>query len=383
MSHDPIRVGVIGQGFWATTAHLPVLHHLPQYEPAAVASRDASRAQQTARRFGIPRVYGDVARLIDDPEIDLVAILTPAPTHAVLARAAIEAGKDVYVEWPLTTSSSESAALLESAETAGVRHLVGLQRRMGPSIRYARDLVRQGYVGQIRGVRISVGTGDFGFPRPSEREWTLDPDNFTHLLSVYGGHFLDTLFQIVGPPVDVSAVTQHVPGATGSPEATESVRRRPVDEVMMTGTLQRGGLFGVHIEGAQSVPTGLSIDITGTDGVLHIRNDHTFAEVDNTIHGASAEQVGLTALTVPASYRSLAADGVGQTVLDLAYLYSAYAADEHRTDVAVPTFADAVDLHRVIDVVSSSASAGSASLTVDGQDGRVATIPPSTSKVVP
>ena len=202
---------------------------------------------------------------------------------------------------------------------------------------------------------MSVGTGDFGFPRSGAREWTLDPDNFTHLLSVYGGHFLDTLFHIVGPPVDVSALTQHLPGASDHPGATESMRRRPVDEVMMTGTLKHGGLFGVHIEGAQAVPTGLSIDITGTEGVLHIHNDETFAQVDNTIMGANTRHPDLTGLPVPASYRSLTEGDVGQAVLDLAYLYSAHAADEHRTDVAVPTFADAVDLHRIIDVVSSSA----------------------------
>jgi predicted dehydrogenase len=77
-------------------------------------------------------------------------VLAPAPEHAPLAKAAIAAGKDIYSEWPLTTKTSDSEELLSLAEAKEVRHIVGLQRRLGPSARYTRDLVKQGYVGRIR-----------------------------------------------------------------------------------------------------------------------------------------------------------------------------------------------------------------------------------------
>jgi len=58
----------------------------------------------------------------------VLAILPPAPQHAALVRAAIAVGKDVYCEWPLTTTVADTEDLLDRAEKAGVRHVVGLQR---------------------------------------------------------------------------------------------------------------------------------------------------------------------------------------------------------------------------------------------------------------
>jgi hypothetical protein len=62
---------------------------------------------------------------------------------------------------------------------------------MGPSARYTRDLVNQGYVGDLRSARLSVGVNAFAPIRPGRFEWTFDASNVTHVLSVYAGHFLD------------------------------------------------------------------------------------------------------------------------------------------------------------------------------------------------
>jgi hypothetical protein len=75
--------------------------------------------------------------------VDLVAVVAPAPEHARLVKQTIAAGKDVYCEWPLSTNTKDSEELLALAEAMGVRHMVGLQRCMGPSARYTRDLVRR------------------------------------------------------------------------------------------------------------------------------------------------------------------------------------------------------------------------------------------------
>jgi predicted dehydrogenase len=93
--------------------------------------------------------------------VDLVVIPTPAPEHAHLVRAAIAAGKDVYSEWPLTTTTAESEELPRLAEDRGVQQVVGLQRRFAPSASYAHGLIAQGYVGTIRGVRMTVGVDAF------------------------------------------------------------------------------------------------------------------------------------------------------------------------------------------------------------------------------
>src|SRR3954454_1691873 len=151
MTDRPIGVGIIGAGGWAKYGHIPALQFLDGFEVIAVSARTRESAERCATEFGIPHPYDDPHALIADADVDLVVVLTPAPDHARFAKAAIEAGKDVYCEWPLTTSTADSQELLALAEAKGVRH-VGLQRRLGPAARYARDLVEQGYVGRLRGV---------------------------------------------------------------------------------------------------------------------------------------------------------------------------------------------------------------------------------------
>jgi predicted dehydrogenase len=152
--------------------------------------------------------FTDANELIQHPGIELIIVLPPAPQHAAFVRAAIAAGKDVYCEWPLTTSISDTEDLLARAKVAGIRHIVGLQRRMGPSARYVRDLLSKGYVGQIRSVRMHVSMNYFQGRRSADLTWTVPPENFSHVLSIYGGHFMDMLFHVVGAPQTVSAVVK-------------------------------------------------------------------------------------------------------------------------------------------------------------------------------
>jgi predicted dehydrogenase len=77
---------------------------------------------------------------------------------------------------------------------------------MGPSARYARDLLAQGYLGQIRSVRMHVSMNYFQGRRSTDLAWTIPPENFSHILSIYDGHFMDMLFHVVGAPEIVWAV---------------------------------------------------------------------------------------------------------------------------------------------------------------------------------
>jgi predicted dehydrogenase len=81
-----------------------------------VSSRTKRTAESLAAEFDIQHAFDDHRDLIADPDVDLVVILAPGPEHARLTRAAIEGAKDVYSEWPLTTSTAESKELLALAE---------------------------------------------------------------------------------------------------------------------------------------------------------------------------------------------------------------------------------------------------------------------------
>jgi predicted dehydrogenase len=168
-----IRVGIVGVGNWARYGHIPALQLLPEYEITAVSSRSQETADATAKEFGFAQAFNNAQTLIRHPEVDLVVVLPPAPQHSALVRSVIAAGKDVYCEWPLTTTVKDAEELLALAESAEVRHVVGLQRRLGPSARYARDLIKSGYVGQMRSVRLHVSMEYFTAQRPPALAWTL------------------------------------------------------------------------------------------------------------------------------------------------------------------------------------------------------------------
>jgi predicted dehydrogenase len=355
MNRNKIRVGIIGAGGWARYGHIPALRTLDTFEIVAVSSRTKKTAETLAAEFDIPYAYHDHHDLIAHPAVNLVVILAPGPEHARLTKAAIARGKDVYSEWPLTTSTAESEELLALAEAKGVRHIVGLQRRFAPSARYVHDLVEQGYVGKIRGVRMSVGVDAFQ-PRMSERRaWTIDAANFTHVLSIYGGHFGDLLFHAVGFPARLTAVVENQ-FPTVTIEATgEKVPNTSPNEVMVIGTLEEAGLFSVQLEGAQRHRTGLQIDITGTDGVLRITNPRGFENKDdNTITGMAEGAASFAPLPVPAEYETLAKTHLDASVQDVAYLYAAHARDRRNGTSEASDFRDAVRMHHLIDQISSS-----------------------------
>jgi predicted dehydrogenase len=110
---------LVGVGNWAKYGHIPALQLLPEFEIVGVSSRSKAKAEETASAFNIPYAFDDVQALVSHPEVDLIAVLSPAPEHASAVKAAIATGKDVYCEWPLTTNTRESEELLSLAQTAG------------------------------------------------------------------------------------------------------------------------------------------------------------------------------------------------------------------------------------------------------------------------
>lgn len=352
MGNDKIRVGIIGAGGWANYWHIPALQALKEFDVVAVSSRKQETAEKTAAQLNIPLAFGNEEALIDHPDVDLVAVVYPAPEHARLVKATIAAGKDVYSEWPLTTSTADSEELLALADAKGVRHVVGLQRRMGPSARYTRDLVKQGYVGKIRGVQMRVSTDAFVPTMPGRYEWAFHATNFSNVLSIYAAHFGDMLFRSVGFPKKLTAVIETQFPFFTVLETGEQIPNTNPNEAMVIGTLEGGGLFSMQVEGAQKHRTGLQIDISGTEGVLRITNPLAFQNKnDNAIEGMEGDATTFSPLPIPDKYESLAKSGLDVSAQDLAYLYAAYASDKKDGTSEASNFKDAVRQHHLIDEI--------------------------------
>jgi predicted dehydrogenase len=358
MKEQRIRVGIIGTGGWARYGHIPVLQALQGFDVVALAGRNKEKVQKYADEFGIGMAYGNAEELIAHPTIDLVVVLAPTPEHGRLSAAAIAAGKDVYSEWPLSTSTAESERILAQAQAQGVKHVIGLQRRFSPAVRYLKHLMQENYVGTLRGVRMSVGVDAFGPVMPDAVKWVLEDANFTHLLPIYGGHFHDVLFSTVGFPKQLAAITKVQFPMTTLAETGQQVPYSSANEVIVMGTLEGSALFSIQLEGGQAHRTGLQIDITGTEGVLRMTNPHAFQnQSDHRIEGMKHGAATFAELPVPAEFAFLPTAGMDASALDVAYLYSAYARDKASGTNEATSFEDAVRQHRLIDRINASSAA--------------------------
>jgi predicted dehydrogenase len=354
-----IRVGLVGVGNWATYGHIPALKLLPQYQIVAVCSRSIEKAKSIAEEFKIAHAFSRVDDLVNLPDVDLVVVLSPAPEHARIVKAAIGAGKDVYCEWPLTTNTQDSEELLRLAETAGVRHFVGLQRTLGASSLHLSQLIRERYIGDIRSVRMHVSMGSFGPTRSASLEWTLPAGNFSHVLSIYGGHFMDMLFHALGKPEMLNGiVATQFPMLTLASTGREYPNETP-DAFMVMGRLAGGALFQIQIEGGKQNLGGLQIEITGTLGDIKVMNERAFVtKHHDVIEAALGDKGAWASLLLPCSTKLIPCSDLDSSVEDLAQLYAAFESDRRTGGTTVRTFADAVELHRLIDAINTSSRSG-------------------------
>jgi predicted dehydrogenase len=196
----PLRVGMVGYAFmgaahsqaWRTAPRFFDLPLSPQL--AAVAGRDSGRVAAAAAKLGWESAETDWRRLIERDDIDLIDICTPGSTHAEIAIAALEAGKHVLCEKPLANSVAEAERMTAAAESAaarGVFSMCGFSYRRTPALSLAKRLVDSGALGQLRHVRAQY-LQDWLADENAPLTWRLDKTmSGSGSLGDIGAHIID------------------------------------------------------------------------------------------------------------------------------------------------------------------------------------------------
>ena len=224
-------------------------------ELVAIGGRDAGAAGDMARRFDWQHVETDWRALVARPDVDLVDICTPGDTHAEIAIAALEAGKHVLCEKPLANTVDEARSMADAAERArarGIRSMVGFTYRRVPAIALARQLVREGRIGELRHVRAQY-LQDWLVDPETPLTWRLQKDRAgSGALGDIGAHIIDLTHFVTGESITgVSAVTETfvrerpLPGATRGLSAEVGSGRGAVtvdDAALFLGRLSGGAL---------------------------------------------------------------------------------------------------------------------------------------------
>jgi predicted dehydrogenase len=154
-----IRVGVIGAGAWGLN-HVRVVSTEPRCKLIAVADPDRLTVERVRSLSAHARVVGDADQIFASTDIDAVIIVSPAPTHASLARAAFAAGKHVLIEKPLAMSLRDAVLVAEAARTSQRVGVVGHLMVHHPIVIRLRELLRSGYLGKLHylhSTRVNLG----------------------------------------------------------------------------------------------------------------------------------------------------------------------------------------------------------------------------------
>jgi predicted dehydrogenase len=178
-ANDKVRMGYIGLGNRGDQVHDGFLEHGDQQTVAVCDLRDENLDLAVKKSRGNPVRYKDYKKLLEDKNIDAVMIATPDHWHALMFNDACNAGKDVYVEKPLSLTVVEGRKMVETANRTSRVVQVGIQRRSAKFLREAAEFVQGGGIGQVtvaKGYHVynewPNGIGNFpDAAPPSEAEW--------------------------------------------------------------------------------------------------------------------------------------------------------------------------------------------------------------------
>lgn len=357
-----IGVGIIGASAdrgWAALAHVPALKSLPDFEITALSTTRRESAEAAAAQFGVPHAFDNHHDLVAHPSVDLVAVTVKVPAHLELVTAAINAGKMVYCEWPLGNGLAEAEQMAALARAKGVRGFVGLQARNAPAIGYVRDLVRQGYVGEVRSTTL-IGSGmNWGPVMEQANAYTGDVRNGATLLSIPFGHTVDALCHCLGEVQDVTATLANRVTRFTVAETGETLPMTSHDQVCVTGTLAGGAALSVHYRGGMSRGTNLLWEINGSEGDLQITSFGGHAQMfELSVQGARGTDTALQPLAIPDSYRWAPDQPPPGFSFNVAQAYARLASDLRDGTSLCATFDDAVTRHRLLDAVETAARTG-------------------------
>lgn len=205
---DKVIWGIIGCGDVAEIKSGPAFQKLPHSELRAVMRRNLEKAEDFAHRHGVPEFYGDVNKIIQNPQINAVYIATPPSSHLNYAEKSLATGKCVYLEKPMVLNLKEANELQLLVEKYKGKLTVAHYRRQLPAFLKVKELLADREIGDPRIVSISIRQPENpALVAQSETNWRIDP-------GLSGGgyfydlapHQLDLMYTYFGKPIYTSGI---------------------------------------------------------------------------------------------------------------------------------------------------------------------------------
>ena len=357
---DKIRLGFVGANVnstWSSQSHYPALLASPDVELTAVCTSRPESAEEARQAFGVKLAFHDFREMVASSEIDAVAVVVRVPLHYDPTKVAIEAGKHVYTEWPLGRTTAEAEELANLANAKGVQTAVGLQSRVSPALLYVKELIDGGYVGEVLSCHVTT-MRDGALQRPSSRNWNLDIGQGANTLTIANGHVIDALRMVLGDFKRVACMVTTQISPIYETDTHESVEPSSPDNVRVSGQLERGAAVSVHVGAVPWAGTGYRMEIYGREGTLVATGSVSSQRGEMLrVQGAQRSQE-LIDLTIPERFVFVPDDFPKGDPFNVGQMYALFADAIRTGQNRLPTFNDAVDLHRFLDTIKRASDTG-------------------------
>jgi predicted dehydrogenase len=228
-------------------------------------------------------------------------------------------------------------------------------------MRYLRDLVAHGYVGEVLSTSVVASGAAWGDVFPTRNAYTLDRDGGNTLLGVTVGQLADPLAFVLGEPIELTATMANRRPEVRNAETGEPATMTTEDQIAVTGVLDGGAVASLHFRGGLSRGTNLLWEINGTEGDIVVSGDLGYVSVGAvTLRGARGGDEALAELPVPERYELVPAlaGQAGSPAYNVAHAYALLHEDWTTGSAHVPTFADALEVHRLLDRIERAAQTG-------------------------
>jgi len=353
-----IGVGIIGTGMWSGLHAMSCIAN-PYTEIVGLADINEKAAQGYAQRLGLDvPIMTDYQDLLKVDGLDAVVIVTPNFLHAPISIAAIEAGKHVLCEKPMSNTIADARVMVAAAEKSSVKTMIGFTNRFYKGTRFIYDFLRNEELGKIFHVRAFWFQSWLANPK-MPAVWRVEKAKTgTGCLGDLGAHITDLAQYLVGDTITrVTGMTKRFTDERPSLEDRSKMQTIDVDDAVMYGAEFKNGTMGVFesTRNATARPDHWRIEIGTEKGMISfdsIEGRVTFATIDGP-----ARYVDSVDLPTPAQYGTPGSD----IRPDAMKLEMNHFIDCIRTGVeASPNFAEALKTERVLDAVERSADTGMA-----------------------
>ena len=354
-----VKIGIVGVNFGVST-HFPCLV-VEGFDVVAIAAAHRERAEEAAGRLGIPAAYGDYRELLQHPGLEAVSVATPpAPRHEIVM-AALAAGKHVLVEKAFAVNEQQAKEMREAAEQSGRTAMIIQPYRFGPARAYVKELLQQGYVGDVRTVTINYFTGPREQTPPYPVHWWMSEALGGGMLLGPGSTYVDSIRDWFGEVTGISGkVFTHLRERT-QPDGSVANLTDSDDAFSATFTLSGGAWGAINFSGAAPYGSGAQMDIFGSEGTLHITQPQFVASGEDTVSGARfADSQEIKALPIPERFQLAPDPRDPQSDAQRYYRYviKRFAEGVAQGTSPSPNFYDAYKVQQALEAIKRSSETG-------------------------